>query len=60
MQQIQPWQMKSMYAIARSLGLDNPFSWLSMDQGRTVIDFLDRLATSAEKKALREGRVRHG
>lgn len=49
-------------AIGKILGitadLKDPFKWVSFEQGRDLIEGLKRYVYSAEKKAIREGRLK--
>jgi len=49
-------------AIGKILGVtadtDDPFKWISFEQGRDLIEGLKRYVYSAEKKAIREGRLK--
>ena len=37
---------------------EDPFKWISFEQGRDLIEGLKRYVYSAEKKAIREGRLK--
>lgn len=49
-------------AIGKILGItavpEDPFKWVSFEQGRDLIEGLKRYVYSAEKKAIREGRLK--